>query len=140
MQATEPYPFITDPLPDVVSTSRAGTTPVSVDPGQKQAEWKNAWQRLIDHQLLEWGRDPGQLEDEGVEPPSVSTILAAIQLAQRLRDRGSPPPDATVPDPNGGIVFERQEQDISEVFHVWDDETVEYRCFQGTRLVDRRTY
>jgi hypothetical protein len=60
-------------------------------------------------------------------------------MAQVFRDKGFTPPDSVVPDPNGGIVFERRAQEMSEVFHLWDDGTVEYRRFQSTRLVERWT-
>jgi len=95
------------------------------------------WQSLIDHTLIEWGWNPSQLEDDAVEPPSREIIRLAIDLAQGLRDRGLPTPDRVVPDPNGGIVFERHENGMREVFHVWDDGTVEYQRFHGRRLVER---
>ncbi len=49
------------------------------------------------------------------------------------------PPTSVVPDVNGGIVFERRENGITEVFHVWEDNTLEYQCFEGTHLVERRS-
>jgi hypothetical protein len=84
-----------------------------------------------------WLRDPSQLQDEGIEPPSGTVIRLSMDLAENYRDRGLPAPDSVVPDPNGGIVFERREGDVSEVFHVWDDGTVEYMLFEGARLVER---
>ena len=99
----------------------------------------NTWQDLIDYKLLEWGRNPDQFDDENVEPPTRSTILLAIALAQALSDLGVPPADSVVPDPNGGIVFDRREGEAYEVFHIWEDGTVEYHRFLGTSLVERRT-
>ncbi len=87
---------------------------------------------------MSWLRDPHQLEDEGVEPPGRQTIETAIRLAQDSQQRGLPPPSSIVPDPNGGIVFERREGATAEVLHIWDDGSVEYQRFQGTRLVERR--
>jgi hypothetical protein len=95
------------------------------------------WQRVIDQTLMDWLRDPGQFEDEGIEPPSGTTIRVSMDLAEACRDEGQPAPDRVVCDPNGGIVFERRQGDVSEVLHVWDDGSVEYMCFQGTRLVER---
>ncbi len=47
-------------------------------------------------------------------------------------------PEASVSlDANGGIVFERREQDIAEVLYTWDDSTAEYQRFQGCELVER---
>lgn len=100
---------------------------------------REKWQSVIDYTLIEWGSDPGQLEDEGLEPPSREVIQLAIRCAQAYKDEGRPAPDRIVPDPNGGIVFERQEGDVSEEIHVWDDGTVEYCQFHGARLVVRQT-
>jgi hypothetical protein len=98
---------------------------------------RQAWQHLIDYRLINWGSHPNQLADVGVDPPSRETIDRAISLAKRFQERGFPPPDSVVPDANGGIVFERREQDIAEVLYVWDDGTAEYQRFQGTELVER---
>jgi hypothetical protein len=59
-------------------------------------------------------------------------------LAEKFRDEGLPVPDRIVPDPNGGIVFERREGDVSEVIHVWDNGSVEYIRFHGTQLAERQ--
>lgn len=98
---------------------------------------RQAWQHLIDYRLIDWGSNPNQLADIGVDPPSGETIDRAISLAKRFQQRGFPPPDKVVPDANGGIVFERREQDIAEVLYIWDDGTAEYQRFQGCELVER---
>ena len=95
------------------------------------------WQSLIDT-LLEWDSTPSELDDEGVEPPTKETIRRAILLLQSLRDHGEAALDSVAPDPNGGIVLERRKNNVSEVFHVWDNATTEYCRFQGARLVERR--
>jgi hypothetical protein len=87
--------------------------------------------------LMDWLCDPSQFCDEGIDVPSGMIIRRSIALAENFRDMGLPPPDSVVPDPNGGIVFERREGQISEVFHIWDDGTVEYMRFDGSRLVER---
>ena len=98
---------------------------------------KQAWHQLIDYRLIEWGCNSDPWNDEGVDPPSPETITRAIELAQRLQAKGLPAPDSVVPDANGGIVFERREQGISEVVHIWSDGSTEYQQFDGTRLVER---
>ncbi len=129
--------FAFAPPPLAVGTSADTESPVtrndSADP-----DAPDRWQRLIDHELTEWPSDPTKFDDDGIEPPSDQTIHLAIALAGHFKDQGLPAPDSVVPDPNGGIVFERRENGLSEVFHVWDDGTVEYQRFQGTRLVERR--
>ena len=138
MEATESTPFISEELQNAVCTTVDSESPVFSEHGPEQAA-RESWQRIIDHQLIEWGRNPSQLADEGVEPPSAETIQRAILLAEACRDNTFPPPNSVVPDPNGGIVFERREREVSEVFHIWDDGSVEYCGFQGLRLVDRWT-
>ena len=93
---------------------------------------------MSDHTLIAWGSAPGQLDDIGVTPPTGDTISLAIGLATESQDEGLPPPDSVVPDANGGIVFERLGKDVTEVFHVWDDGSVDYCMFVGARLVERR--
>ena len=57
-----------------------------------------------------------------------------------MKRAGSPPPTSVVPDANGGIVFERRRNNLSEVLHVWDDGKVEYQCFHGTDLIKRLSF
>ena len=126
------------PLVEPVQTNVDDEAPITTADGRADRS-REKWNSLIDYKLIEWVRHPSQLDDEGVEPATRKTIRLAIELAQGLRDAGFPPPDSVVPDPNGGIVFERREKDVSEVFHVWDDGSVEYCRFQGARVVERRT-
>ena len=136
MPTTKSTPFMSVSLGDAVPTHVDAESPITRDHDREDVAGET-WQTFIDQQLIEWGREPSQIEDEGIEPPSRGTIQQAVLLAQSLRDAGFTPPDSIVPDPNGGIVFERREKDVSEVFHVWDDGTVEYCGFQGARLVER---
>jgi hypothetical protein len=99
---------------------------------------QRAWETFTDRTFIEWGRDPSQLGDEGIESPRPETIRRAILFALSLKDQGLPAPDSIVPDPNGGIVFQRRAGDISESFHFWDDGSVEYVRLQGHRLLDRK--
>lgn len=116
---------------DVVSTDVDLASSITGDRAREK------WQLLID-QLLKWCYDPSQLDDEGVESPNRETIVTAIRLLLALKNDKVTPPDSVVPDPNGGIVIERREMDVCEVFHVWDDGTLEYRRFQGARLIERQ--
>lgn len=136
MQATESYSSISRPVPDAVNT-RSDMESSAKRSNNLGEAMRARWQAIIDRQLIEWGRDPSQFDDEGVEPPARETIQLAINLAQALSDARIPPPDSVILDPNGGIVFERREHDVSEVFHVWDDGAVEYQRFRGTQLVER---
>lgn len=84
-----------------------------------------------------WLRQPELLEDEGLERPSGTIVRLAIDLAEQFRDQGCPPPEQLVVDPNGGIVFSRQENNTTEEFHIWDDGSIEYRRFDGHHLLER---
>ena len=138
MQVAKANPFVSPSLLEAVQTDVDTQSPMTREQGPEDRS-RASWQNLIDHKLIEWGRDPGQFDDEGVEAPTRETIRLAIVWAQALRDAGFAPPDNVVPDPNGGIVFERREKEVSEVFHIWDDGSVDYCYFRGTRLVERRT-
>jgi len=106
----------------------------------QESKARALWQQIINHTLTNWLRNPGQLQDDGIDPPSGPIIRLSMDLAERCMESGFAPPNRVVPDPNGGIVFERRDGDESEVLHVWDDGSVEYMRFQGTHLVKREPY
>ncbi len=112
-------------------------SPSMID-ARRDEDRREAWQRLIDRKLLEWLHDPNQLEDEGIDAPTATIIRLSLDLAERFREEALPAPDSIVPDPNGGVVFERREDEVSEVLHIWDDGSVEYMRFRGTQLVERQ--
>ena len=101
------------------------------------AAQRAAWQQVI-AKLTEWARNPSELEDDRLDPPSAEMTQRAINFARALLQAGYPAPTNVVPDANGGIVFHRREKDSDEEFHFWDDGTVEYFRFHGTRLVERK--
>ena len=103
----------------------------------QQRKTRELWQRVIDKTLTSWLRNPSELEDDGIDAPSGAIIRLSLDLAESCMESGLAPPDRIVPDPNGGIVFERREGNVSEVLHVWDDGSVEYMKFDGAQLVDR---
>jgi hypothetical protein len=121
-----------------VAAGIGGAASVQRDAGEIEKS-RQAWRKLIEDNLTNWGRNPRQFEDEGVTPPSQNVISLAIELARALEKAGSPPPDSVVPDANGGIVFERRHENVSDVYHIWDDGSIDYQRFDGTRLVERRT-
>lgn len=136
MLATKSWASISLPLSGKAHRRNGSEVPPASERGENP---RQAWQRLIDATLMAWSRNPAQLEDDGIDPPKPELIKVAIDLAEKYRDEGSfPPPDTIVPDPNGGIVFERRESNVSEVLHVWEGGTVEYMLFEDARLVERR--
>lgn len=126
--------LISPPIETAVETGADRDLPATSD---KRSQWQADWQKLIDQHLTEWLRDPELVADEGVDPPSTTILRLAIDYAERFRDDGLPPPGRIVPDPAGGIVFERRQNGTREVFHFWDDGSIEYAVFSGGRLVQR---
>lgn len=118
-------------------TKSLGTADDQRNEQSRIEQLRSAWEAIIDHKLIEWGRDLGQLADDGVDPPTGDTISRAIELAQSWKNAGMTPPQTVVPDANGGIVFERRYDGRAEVLHLWDDGTLEYQQFCGTTLVER---
>jgi hypothetical protein len=98
---------------------------------------RELWQEAIDRRLIEWGRDPTQLEDDGLEAPSISTISLASKVAVSLRDLGCPAPTNVVPDTDRGIVFERREGSTFESFRIMRDGIIDYARLENFHLVER---
>lgn len=128
------WSLISPPIESAVETSADRDLPIT---SHAKIRWRADWQKLIDKHLTEWLRDPELVADEGVDPPSTTILRLAIDYAERFRDDGFPPPGNVVPDPDGGIVFERRHNGTREVFHFWDDGSIEYALFSGGRLVQR---
>ena len=102
---------------------------------RQRDENRQGWQDIIDSKLIEWGRDPGQLEDEDVTPPSRAIIDRASDLAMLLRERNWHPPNRVVPSGDGGIIFERWDGPIFEQIEISDDGAVLVASFEDSRLV-----
>jgi len=117
-------------------TSADVKSPATID-GERDPELRAAWQELADNSLLEWQRDPSQLDEEGTTTPSIETIQRAIRLASDLDGRGVPAPIRIVPDVQGGIVFEFEWGQLFESLHIQPAGNVEHRRFYRNRLVWR---
>ncbi len=100
--------------------------------------WKEAWQEVIDHRLIDWGRNPSQLDDDGIIPPSAAAIQGAIRFAEMMRDTGQPPPTRIVPSGEGGVVFELVRGSFFHAVEIRDDRSAEFGGFKNSRLIERR--
>ena len=136
MPEIKPNLFLSSRFQNIISTNTDTESPVTSDTAWKESK-RLEWDHLIDHRLIEWGRDPASVADEGVEPPTGEIIQLAIMLAQQLRDAEFPPPSSILVDPNGGIVLIFRLQESKVTYHIWDDATIDYCIFQGTSLVKR---
>jgi hypothetical protein len=122
------------PLDRAVQTNADNQSPISPTP---TGIVRQGWQHVITDILLSWLRDPKQLEDDGIEPPTGTIIRLALDYAEQYRDSRFPAPDTVTVDPNGGIVFQSRDGRVLEEMHIWDDGTAEYMRFEGATLVLR---
>ena len=99
---------------------------------------RDAWQAVIDKRLVEWGRDPSGLEDDGITPPSPEAVYQAGQLALTWRDEGVAHPLRVAPTGDGGIVFERWEGGLFQSIEIQANGTIELATFRNSRLLSRR--
>ena len=134
MLETKASPLISSPLREAVSTSVVTDEPITRHYG-RQSRARERWEALIDYQLIEWGRNPSQLEDEDIQAPSKMTIHLATLLAGALSKFDFPAPTRIVPDAHGGIVFERRDGNAFESIRLSADGSVEYCFFENSRLV-----
>ena len=70
---------------------------------------ENLWHTFI-NQMLSWLEDSSELTDEGSDPPSESTILAALSLLVSMREGQMAPPLRITPNGEGGLVLERGDE------------------------------
>jgi len=137
MPPTELSAFISPTVREAVFTGAITEARITPDYGQKD-ETLQRWQALIDNQLLEWGRDPSQLEDDDTQPPSRETIALAISLARSLSLNDYAAPTRIVADAHGGIVFELHNRKLFESIRLSADGNAEYCAFVDAHLVERK--
>jgi hypothetical protein len=95
-----------------------------------------AWDAVF-QKLIEWGKSPGRIDEDGLEFPSFEAISQAIEVI-RISDNGDEPaPNSVVPDGEGGIALNWSSGDELASIQVAHDGTVEYLKFIGARLVGR---
>ena len=117
--------------------SAAPTEPAGLN---AMADERNAWQRLIDEKLIEWGRHPEQFEDEdGYEAPRADNLVRATEFIAFCRDQGVSPPLRMAPDGAGGIVFEWRNNPLYHVMmEIHADGGMELLVFDDGKLVTRK--
>lgn len=124
-----------DVLPPV-KTDAAGDDTLASTQFERERE---GWQRIIYDYLVEWGRNPSQLEDEGIVAPSVEIIGRASEVAMELRDALTPCPAPlrVVADGEGGIAFEFRLGTLFASLNIGADGLVELVTFDNCRLKSR---
>ncbi len=120
----------------VVPTSAANDASLAISASEQEAN-HSAWERVIDSTLIEWGRNPQLLTDDGVCAPTGAIIERACKLAMALRDEGCPPPRRVIGSADGGIVFERWEGPRLAQIEVCDDGSILFTAFDHGRMTER---
>lgn len=114
----------------------ADTAEALASPGALEINWKG-WQSIIDECLIDWAKEPQQLEDEGIDAPSLELIFFALDLAAFFRDQGWAAPQRVVPSGDGGIVFKNQTGGRLEEIEIGATGTVEIIGFENAKLIYR---
>ncbi len=94
------------------------------------------WHPIIG-KLIEWGRDPRQLDDEDVTSPSVASLNQAYLLAICGGLSNISFPQRAVSNDDGGIVFEYWDGPNFETIEIFEDGSVELCCFYDGKLFGR---
>lgn len=139
MSTLETQDTIWDQIKSLLETSgNDQPTPACVadDWQQKRA----GWQAVLEKWLREWERDPSQLADDGIIPPSRETIERACDVAQRLRDLGLLAPQRVAATGDGGIVFAWETKPVLSTLEIDADGSLEVAVFQNARVVSRQRY
>jgi len=96
------------------------------------------WEKVINECLIDWGLNPGRLEEDDLIPPTRQALQVAGHIAQRLRDSDAPPPKRVVPDRDGGLAMERWEGECTTTIVVSADGGVEIIQWRGSTIVASR--
>ena len=100
-------------------------------------EYQSQWEKLIRGTLLEWSRDPAQLEDEDIIAPTPEVIERAKIRAWKWLHEGCPPPSRIVPNGEAGISFMLYQGSLTQEIEFDEDGSIELRTFRDSRLVSR---
>jgi hypothetical protein len=117
--------------------SGAADSPALSDALSNRQKNRSGWQHFIDYMLVEWGKDPTRLAEDGLTPPSAKAIRGACVLAGIFRDEDKEAPLRVVPSGDGGIVFERAYGEFFEKIEIEEDGSVEWATFRNSRLLSR---
>ena len=89
--------------------------------------------------LDEWLADPEQLDDAGIDPPTVEILNKAKALIPRLAEI-FPTEVKTVwcvPTCDGGVSMTVKSGTKSYILEIWDDGEVVFVTFEGSKVVDK---
>ncbi|MBC8872773.1 MAG: hypothetical protein H8E44_25350 [Planctomycetes bacterium] len=102
------------------------------------ADEKAAWQAVLE-QLADWRRDPQQLADEGVEPPTAALLEATGAVGEMLSNGGVEPPDTLITNGDGGIAFRWRSGQRAWTIELDSDGSIESSLMVHGKLVWRHS-
>ncbi|HUO07182.1 MAG TPA: hypothetical protein VM008_02535 [Phycisphaerae bacterium] len=97
-----------------------------------QSESKD-WDTIL-RTLHQWGTQPEGLEAEDFSPPTYEAIVAAADIAVRLKMDSCPMPFRCAPSADEGVVFEWKYGEAYRTLEVLPDGTMEFLEFQNNEL------
>jgi hypothetical protein len=137
MTRVDVFQTISPPVASPVETGAATDELLSrCEPDEERL----AWDEVIDYRLIEWGRDPSQLDDENFQAPSLEIISLACRVAREMRAAGLPAPLRVVPNGDGGITFEHKAGRVFETIEIDEDGSIELVTFADSKLVFRQRF
>ncbi len=117
---------------EVLAVAR-GFGRAAAEPPRNSADWEAAVNKLLD-----WFNHPGELQDEGLAPPSRELIKYVLGRITAWRRAGEPAaPTGIAPTGDGGIVLSRREGEWYFELEFDVDGCAEFFVFFGPRLVAR---
>jgi hypothetical protein len=122
------------------TSGEANGIPAAVPKSNSTPEDRNAWQRLIDEKLIEWGRHPEQFEDDGYAAPTADNLVRATELVAYCRDKGVLPPLRMASDGEGGIIFDWKNNSLPyhAIAQIHADGSMEMLVFHDCKLIERK--
>lgn len=95
------------------------------------------WDSIIDHKLIEWGRETEAFQVEGLIAPTSEAIGRACELVRAMRYEGWSLPTGVIPDGEGGIVFENRHGAFYQRVEIDEHGGMSFVTFQDATLVSR---
>ncbi|HEX7377956.1 MAG TPA: hypothetical protein VF278_12625 [Pirellulales bacterium] len=96
---------------------------------------REGWRRIVDDVLIEWGRNPETVEDDGIDAPTTIAIAGATGVVSRLRGAGMPVPTNVAPTGDGGIAFQYELTDTFLTIEIDLEGAVELRVYRDGDVI-----
>lgn len=129
---------VTSELSVAAETQALEETALASDPSERHIDHER-WRDVINEPLIDWGKDPGQLDDGIIRPPSREIVTLASEYGMMvLRENRVPAPDNVVPDGDGGIAFNWYSDNDLTTIEFGEDGTIELIVFEKSKIIHRQ--